>query len=137
MSETRYHCTCVQCGKFYTAKKLGSKFCSGACRARYSREKKSKLVSGLVEVQSSVIKAQDQILEKIDKSIIDKSIIEVPKVRDQKIPKVIDEEEHLPRVRTFLESQLECGAGTSVIDQESWDKYVEHRKRLKDILPGT
>lgn len=57
MSEKRYQSTCLQCGEIFIAKKLRTKFCSGKCRAKFSRDKKDKLV----ESQANIIKTQKQV----------------------------------------------------------------------------
>ena len=63
MSQARYENKCVVCNQPFVAKRKGSRYCSGACRARYSREKKEAKYQGVLKDQSEVIQSQSKVIQ--------------------------------------------------------------------------
>jgi len=64
--KVRYEKKCDECGSPFVASMKNAKFCSGACRARYSREKKEAKYQGVIKLQSKAIKAQEKVIKKYD-----------------------------------------------------------------------
>lgn len=65
MSEKRYQKYCRQCGKTFTSQRSDAKFCTGKCRARFSRDKKDKLMENQTkEIESWKSKYVEEKLKK-------------------------------------------------------------------------
>ena len=56
-----YICTCLECGRSFTATRNDAKFDTGACKAKWSREHRKNLIKS----QAETIKIQDKILSKV------------------------------------------------------------------------
>jgi hypothetical protein len=65
MSQKRYENKCLECKQPFVSKKAGSKFCSGACRARYAREKKEAEYQVVIKSQVETIKTQAKIITRV------------------------------------------------------------------------
>ena len=56
-----YICTCLECGKSFTATRNDAKFDTGACKAKWSREHRKDLIKS----QAVAIKVQNKVISKI------------------------------------------------------------------------
>jgi hypothetical protein len=65
MSQKRYENKCIVCNQPFVSKRAGGKYCSGACRARYSREKKEAKYQEVIKSQAETIKTQAKIITKV------------------------------------------------------------------------
>lgn len=99
MSEKRYQKNCRWCNKTFTSQRSDAKFCSGKCRAKFSRDEKDKLMKSQAK-QIALWKSKY-----IEQSIYDVDKIRMETVRNMLIGETPDE----VRTENYLLKRVDDG----------------------------
>jgi len=128
LKKVRYEKKCDECGSPFVASMKNARFCSGACKARWSREHKKSIIKS----QAELIKVQRKIFSSV---IPDSGAAAVDQKKVQSISNQLWNS--LLGEFTSMKKACEDRARKNNESEYAWGRYVtqDEDRRFKEIWP--